>query len=178
MIVVGLGSNLTGEMFDSPRAVLAAALDAMPACGIIVKKLSRFYQSAPVPKSDQPWFVNAVAAVETGLSAKALLQALHGIEAGLGRKRRVRWEARIIDLDIITYHDQVMPSRQQWQQQKNDVSQRDLIIPHPRLDQRLFVLRPLRDICSDWVHPVTGENVSTLIKAVENTAEQSLQTII
>lgn len=172
MILIGLGSNLSGQQFETPRAVLEAALAAMPAYGIFVRKLSRFYTSEPVPKSDQPWFVNAVARVDTALGPQELLGKLHDIEAGLGRARRIRWEARVIDLDIIACDGRIIPSPEQR------AAPGDITIPHPRMHERLFVLRPLQDVCPDWVHPVLGKTVGELITAVENTAEQSLQTII
>lgn len=174
VILIGLGSNLSGEEFDSPKAVLEAALTEMTDCGITVTKLSRFYQSEPVPASDQPWFVNAVAAVETTLSAGDLLKRLHDIEATLGRRRRIRWEARIIDLDILAYHDQVLPSAAKWSERGQDVAAKEIIIPHPRLHERLFVLKPLSDICPDWTHPVLGTSVADFITIVEKQTDQGI----
>jgi len=171
MIFIGLGSNLSGQDFDNPREVAEAALRLMPAHGMAVKKLSRFYRSEPVPKSDQPWFVNAVTEIETKLTADHLLYKLHLIEADLGRERRVRWEARVIDLDIIAYHDQIIPSPALWPTGRGSDK---IIIPHPRLHERLFVLRPLMDICADWRHPVLGKTVKELISTVENKAEQEI----
>jgi len=160
MILIGLGSNLCGEEFDTPREVLEAALMEMAGCGIVVTKLSRFYESEPVPKSDQPWFVNGVAAVETELSAEDLLHELHHIEAHLGRERRVKWEARIIDLDILSYKNQILPSAELW-------PTGSIIIPHARMHERLFVLKPLMDICPDWKHPVLDKTAEELMGAVE-----------
>ncbi len=167
MIFIGLGSNLSGEVFDSPRDVLNAAIEEMPECGINITKISPFYETEPVPKSDQPWFVNAVVAVDTILSPPELLNVLHEIEANLGRERRIRWEARIIDLDIIAYDKQIYPSAAQWQEKPKDISAKDIIIPHPRMHERLFVLEPLRDICPDWHHPILEKTIAELIKAIE-----------
>lgn len=175
MILIGLGSNLGGVEFGSPRRVLEAALAEMPNRGIIVRELSCFYESEPVPKSDQPWFVNAVAAVETELSPAELLRCLHDIEADLGRKRRIRWEARIIDLDIIAYGEQILPSKALWSQKAKDITPDEIIIPHPRLHERLFVLKPLMDICPDWIHPVSGKTVAALMTHVEKGQQQTLQ---
>lgn len=169
MILIGLGSNLSGEEFASPREVLEAALKEMMTCGIAVKQRSRFYQSEPVPKSDQPWFINAVVAVETDLGPDELLYKLHEIEAHLGRQRRVRWEARIIDLDILAFKDQILPSPEIWGTLTDDIT-----IPHPRLHERLFVLKPLMDICPDWRHPVLGKTAGELVQIVEKETEQSI----
>ena len=175
MILIGLGSNLSGPEFGSPRRVLEAALAAMPDRGITVRYLSSFYESEPVPKSDQPWFVNAVAAVETELPPAELLHSLHDIEADLGRKRRIRWEARIIDLDIIAYGDQILPSLALWSQKAKDIAPNEIIIPHPRLHERLFVLKPLMDICPDWIHPVSGKTAAALMTHVEEDQKQTLR---
>lgn len=177
MILIGLGSNLTGGQFDSPRAVLEAALAKMSDRGIVVKKLSRFYQSEPVPISDQPWFVNAVAAVETELSPTDLLQELHEIESSLGRERRVRWEARVLDLDILAYHERIMPSPEVWlarhrQISAENVAPEEIVIPHPRLHERLFVLKPLMDIFPNWRHPVLAKTAREFTASVEDDAVQ------
>lgn len=174
MILIGLGSNLSGEEFDSPKAVLEAALAEMAGCDIVVTQLSRFYQSEPVPASDQPWFVNAVAAVETDLSADSLLKRLHEIEATLGRQRRVRWEARVIDLDILAFHDQILPSAAKWSESGQNIAAKEIVIPHPRLHERLFVLKPLSDICPDWTHPVIGKSVRDFMATVEKQADQGI----
>ena len=171
MILIGLGSNLCGEEFDNPQQVLEAAFVDMAHCGITIIKRSRFYESEPVPKSDQPWFVNAVVSIETELDPSALLHKLHKIEANLGRKRRIRWEARIIDLDIIAYQDRILPTAEQWP--AKDV-QNEIIIPHPRSHERLFVLKPLMDISRDWTHPVLGKTAEVLAQIVEKETDQGI----
>ncbi|MBL4802123.1 MAG: 2-amino-4-hydroxy-6-hydroxymethyldihydropteridine diphosphokinase [Emcibacter sp.] len=183
MILIGLGSNLAsnpdsnrgGQELSSPRQVLKAALKEMPTCGITVKQVSYFYESAPVPMSDQPWFVNGVAAVETALSPADLLEKLHEIEHDLGRKRHVRWEARIIDLDIIAYDDQILPSLTLWAIKAKDLIPDEIVIPHPRMHDRLFVLKPLMDICPDWTHPVLGKTVESMIGQASQDEDQSIR---
>jgi len=172
MILIGLGSNLSSGKYDHPRAVLVAALEKMADCGIEIKSLSPFYQAEPVPKSDQPWFVNAVAAVKTDLSPSGLLQELHQIEASLGRTRRTRWEARIIDLDILAYDDQIIPSPGVWRAQAKNTQATAMMIPHPRMHERLFVLKPLMDICPDWTHPLLGQTAADFILVAERKSQQ------
>ena len=87
MILIGIGSNLAGPGLPSPRETAAAALAELPRLGIVVQRCSRWYLSEPVPPSGQPWYVNAVAAVETRLSPMALLDALLGLEQRFGRRR-------------------------------------------------------------------------------------------
>ncbi len=113
--------------------------------------------------SDQPWFVNAVAAVETQLSAADLLALLHRIEDEFGRVRSVLNAPRLIDLDLLAFGRVVS-------------AQGAPILPHPRMDQRAFVLRPLVEIAPAWRHPVTGLGLTALIKALP--ADQEIRPIV
>jgi len=152
VILIGVGSNLPSPKFGTPLQTGEAALAELRRRGITVSRQSRWYESAPVPISDQPWFVNAVAAVETDLSPEALLSLVHEIEAEFGRVRRTRDEARILDLDLLVYNDLV--------------SQRPPVLPHPRMHQRSFVLLPLAELVPGWRHPVSGESIEQLIAAL------------
>jgi len=117
--------------------------------GITISSCSQFYQTAPVPASDQPWYVNAVIAVETGLDASALLKLLHDLESDFGRIRGIRNESRILDLDLLAYGDEIHAG--------------DMDLPHPRLHGRLFVLHPLCDIAPDWMHPILRKSARQLL---------------
>lgn len=151
MILIGIGANLPRLEFGGPRETCAAALQALEGRGIHVRRRSRWYRSAPVPASGQPDFVNAVAELETGLSPSALLAGFHWIEADFGRVRGLPNEPRIIDLDLLAYHD------------LSRAEPDGLVLPHPRLQDRAFVLLPLRDIDPTWRHPVLGDTVDVLI---------------
>ena len=113
--------------------------------GITVVRRSRWYMSQPVPPSDQPWYVNGVAAVETALAPPALLAALLAVEARFGRRRGAPNAARTLDLDLLDYDG------------TQCVSER-LALPHPRLHERRFVLAPLAEIAPRWRHPRLGED--------------------
>ena len=152
MILIGVGSNLPSPKFGTPLQTGEAALAELRKRGVTVYRQSRWYESAPGPVSDQPWFVNAVAAVDTDLSPEALLSLVHEIEAEFGRVRRTRDEARILDLDLLVYHDLV--------------TQRPPLLPHPRMHQRSFVLLPLAELAPDWRHPASGETIDKLIAAL------------
>ncbi len=154
MILIGLGGNLESARFGPPRRTLEAALERLESQGIHVLARSGFYLSAPVPASSQPWYVNAVARVETGLSPQALLAALLALEAEFGRSRTVLNAARVLDLDLLAYDDRVTPV------------DAHPALPHPRLTRRAFVLLPLAEIAADWRHPGTGAPVSALIAAL------------
>ena len=155
MIVVGIGANLAASRFATQRATCEAAvdrLDAEPDIRIVAR--SRWYESEPVPTSDQPWYVNGVMLVATDLTPEELLARLHAIEASFGRVRRVRNEARPLDLDLIDYAGQVRDGTA------------PPALPHPRAERRAFVLLPLRDVAPAWRHPVSGRSVSDLIAAL------------
>ena len=133
MILIGLGSNLPHPEIGAPALVLRAALAALHTrCGKI-RRVSRFLSTEPVPKSDQPWYQNAVCEIDSPLSSKDLLACLHEIEADFGRVRTVQNAARILDLDLLVYRGEVDPVGPP-------------ILPHPRMFERDFVMIPLADI--------------------------------
>lgn len=152
MIFIGLGSNLASEA-GPPAATIEAALAQFTLYGITVVERSPFYESEPVPRSDQPWFVNAVVRVETALAPDDLLMRLHAIEHSFGRVRRERNEARTLDLDLLDYDGLV----------RNDER---LILPHPRLHERAFVLKPLLDLDPSWRDPRSGRTAAEFLAAL------------
>lgn len=153
MILIALGANLPSR-YGSPAKTLLAAMDKIEELGVKVLGRSRIWVSAPVPASDQPWYHNAVISVRTAMRPEALMVLMQAVEADFGRVRTgVRNEARILDLDIVAYHDE-------------QVEDCELVIPHPRLSERAFVLYPLRDVAPDWTHPVSGLSVEALIDAL------------
>lgn len=139
MILIGLGANLASEKYGAPEQTLEAAIAAMPKYGIEIVKRSRWHQTEPVPKSDQPMFTNGVIAVETALNPYELLDALRQIESDFGRVRNgTRNEARVIDLDILTYNNQRIDNPP------------TLELPHPRMLERPFVMQPLLEVTLEW----------------------------
>ena len=154
MILVALGSNLVSAEFETSDILLEAALNSLEKKGIKVQMRSSWYRSAPIPASDQPWFVNGVARVETALAPQALLAVLHEVEAEYGRVRSRRNESRTLDLDLLAYDDQVIEEPG------------GLVLPHPRLQERAFVLLPLAEIAPEWRHPVSGETAAAMLEAL------------
>ena len=159
-ILIAIGSNLPSPEFGAPRATCEAALAELARRGLQIVRRSRWFESAPVPLSDQPWFVNGVAIVETSLPPGDLLALLHETERRFGRERREVNAARILDLDLIAYGDLVRTGAPP-------------LLPHPRLHERAFVLLPLADVAPEWRHPADGRALSAMIRALP--AEQSIR---
>ena len=166
MIILGIGANLPAPGHAGPRETCEAALRALDATGVRVLARSVWYRTAPVPVSDQPWYVNAVVAVDVGgRSADELMAVLHGVERAFGRVRSVRNAARTLDLDLLDFDGAVSAP--------GDTVE----LPHPRLHERAFVLLPLAEVAPDWRHPISGIGVAALIaalpddQAVERAAE-------
>lgn len=153
MILVALGSNLPHPDYGSPLQVCEAAVDALQQAGLRPVRRSRWFETTPVPASDQPNFINAVVqlAPESDLSPQNLLKELHKIEALFGRRRERRNEARLLDLDIIDFNGRVSEKDQ------------TPVLPHARMGERAFVLYPLRDVAPHWRHPAGGESIDDLI---------------
>lgn len=156
MIFIAAGSNLRFCGLDSQHIVLRA----FQAIGRIarLKRASSLYRTPAWPDPSDPPFVNAVAAIETGMAPEALLAALHAVEAGFGRRRSQRNAPRTLDLDLVAYHDARREAGPDGQ---------GLILPHPRLVDRAFVLVPLAEIAPDWRHPVTDERAAALASRID-----------
>ena len=151
LVYIGIGSNMGDKAGNCRRAVAEIASD--PKNHRV--QLSPLYRTEPVGKKDQDWFVNGVASFETSMLPGELLRFLLSVEARMGRIRGEKWGPRIIDLDILFYGDRV-------------VEEESLRIPHPRLQERKFVLVPLNDIAPDLVHPVLRKSISRLLSSLKS----------
>lgn len=148
---IGLGSNLGNRLENLTKAVELVDKDDSTS----VSNISKIYVSEPKYISEQPDFLNAVIKIETSRSPSDLLDLLHKIEVEIGRVRDKKNGPRLIDLDILFYGNEII---------KSD----NLEIPHPLLYERLFVLKPLMDVNSKYVCPVTGKTVSELLTITDD----------
>ncbi|GAD54222.1 LOW QUALITY PROTEIN: 2-amino-4-hydroxy-6-hydroxymethyldihydropteridine pyrophosphokinase [Limimaricola cinnabarinus LL-001] len=138
---------------------------------------SRLWRSPAFPAGIGPDFVNAVMVLETERDADDLLAELHRVEAAFGRERQTRWGPRSLDLDLLALDDLVLPDLAAWslwrdltpEAQARETPDR-LILPHPRLQDRGFVLAPLAEVAPDWRHPVTGFDVTQMRDALPTAA--------
>ncbi|MFZ5595699.1 MAG: 2-amino-4-hydroxy-6-hydroxymethyldihydropteridine diphosphokinase [Bacillota bacterium] len=161
-VVIGLGSNMGDK-----AANIKKALDLLGEKeGITLKGVAPLYKSEPVGYTDQDWFVNTVALFETDLTPRQLLELLMSIEGEMGRVRLIHWGPRIIDLDILLYGDRA-------------INEPDLIIPHPGMGERAFVLAPLADLLPDLVLPggVKVTDRAALVMKTQRVERYSQQTL-
>jgi 2-amino-4-hydroxy-6-hydroxymethyldihydropteridine diphosphokinase len=158
--LIGIGGNLESARFGPPRDTLSAALESLNTERIRILTRSGWYHTEPVPRSDQPWFVNAVASLTTELGAEDLLMMLQATERQFGRVRGEPNASRTLDLDILDYSGEVIDTT-------------SLVLPHPRLHERRFVLMPIAEIAPRWRHPILGLTAGQLLARLSS--EQQIE---
>ena len=175
-ILVGLGANYPGP-WGAPAQTIDRTLNSLDEKGVALVAVSKFYETAAVGRAGQPPYVNVVAAVETAMPPEALLRRLKQIERTAGRRGGSPWGPRTLDLDILDFKGRV----ENWRDgvpRFAPAGRRPLVLPHPWIEKRPFVLRPLLDVAPDWRHPVTKESALTLWQRVAHGWEgQVLRTL-
>ena len=157
---IGIGANLPARGFKTPLDTCCAAIETLTECGFEVTATSRWYESAPVPLSDQPWFINGVAECGVRKDASSTLTTLHQIESKFGRVRGEVNAPRVLDLDLLDFDGKISTGPA-------------ITLPHPRMHERAFVLLPMRDLAPTWAHPVLGLTIGDLIDFL--TPEQEIR---
>ncbi len=170
--LVALGANIPSR-FGSPRESLLAALRRIATSPLRVDRASQIYATPCFPKGAGPDYVNAAAVISGIADAHAVLKVLNSIELEFGRRRDRRWGHRTLDLDLIAFGDAVLPNAETylaWRDISPEIQRLrapdELILPHPRLQDRAFVLVPLLEIVPEWRHPVTGLNVEQMLDSL------------
>ncbi len=170
--LIALGGNLPSTA-GLPGETLLSALAALKDAGAELRAVSPFYATPCFPAGAGPDYVNAAAEIGMAGDARQMLDLLHRIEGMFGRERVQRWGRRTLDLDLIAQGQTVLPDlagHAAWRDlPPGDQMTRapdELILPHPRLQERAFVLIPLADIAPDWRHPVLGLTVRDMAAAL------------
>jgi len=156
---ISIGSNMGERLANCQRGIEGLVADGHS----VLVGTSAFYKTSPVDYSEQDWFVNAVVKIETALKPFELLDLLGSIEKAVGRVQNpIRFGPRVLDMDIILYADYVIETDR-------------LIIPHPRMHKRRFVLQPICDIDATIKHPVLGQDVRILLDSLGDDKQKVLE---
>ncbi len=167
--LLAFGANIRSAI-GGPADTIIAAQDELARAGVVFERRSRLFSTPCMPAGMGPDFVNSAAQVATDLAPEALLATLHRVEAAFGRVRAERWAARTLDIDLIAWGDAVRPdagTQTRWRELAPEAQARctpgGLILPHPRMQDRAFVLIPLAEVAGGWHHPVTGQSIAQML---------------
>lgn len=148
---IGIGSNLSAPKDRCLEAI--ERLDSQEEISVV--QCSALYETEPVGEVQQSWFINAVLCAKTSLSPLQLLHCLQEIELEMGRERVVKWGPRIIDLDLLFFANKIL-------------GHKELILPHPEVEHRRFVLAPMAEIAGDFIHPVARNSIRQLLEELQD----------
>lgn len=170
--VVAVGSN-EEHAFGGARAIVSGAPKALERAGLKLRAVSELFETPCFPAGYGPDFVNSVVLVETAKTPGEILLVLHEVEAEFRRERRQRWGPRTLDLDLIAVGRAILPDaarQEHWMKLPADEQARSapeqLILPHPRMQDRAFVLIPMAQLVPEWTHPATGKSVKQMVDAL------------
>lgn len=157
---ISIGSNIGNSLENCKKAISVLK----NTCSIQLSRISKFYKTEPVDYTDQSWFINAVIEIRTSLEPEQLFKTLKSIEKKAGRDENgIRFGPRLLDLDILFFNDETLETP-------------ELVIPHPRMHKRRFVLKPICDINPDFVHPVLLKKMKDLLEGLTDTGQEAIET--
>ena len=154
-IIISIGGNIKSKDGSHPIHVAKKAINCLEDYSIQVTNQSSWYETEPIPKSDQPNYFNCVVFAKTTLNELNVLNSLHDIENIFGRRRLTVNEDRVIDLDLIDYSNKIL-------------SNKEIVIPHPRAHQRRFVMEPLAELDKNWFHPILKINIKKILNGLND----------
>ena len=181
--LIALGSNISlGKAL--PLEIVKKAIIELVKIDINLVSLSRFYETPAYPEGSGPNFINSVVKAEANYSSQEMLKKLNQIEEKFERQRVARWGARTLDLDLLALKGQVLPSRkifQKWfdlsvSEQKKKIPS-ELVLPHPRIQDRAFVLSPILDIEPNWTHPILNKTALQLYGELPEQAKKNIKVV-
>ncbi len=182
-VLLAFGANLNSSA-GSPAETILESIELLKQTRLQFIATSRLFQTPAFPPSSGFDFVNAALLCTSDLEPREILAILHIVENKFGRERHQRWAARTLDIDLLAVGDQVLPDAETYsmwykltpeEQQKTVPDQ--LILPHPRLQDRAFVLAPLADVAPDWLHPVLNKTVAQLLADLPTSAMDGVRAI-
>lgn len=172
-VVIALGANQPSPA-GRPDQTILAAVAALSEKNISIQCVSRIFSTPAFPAGSGPDYANAAISGTTIATAQELLNILHKTEADFCRFRNDRWQARTLDIDLIAFEDAIRPNTQvlrQWMDMPLEdqvrLTPEELILPHPRLQDRAFVLVPMAEVAPSWRHPLTGKSVTEMLAALD-----------
>lgn len=182
-VLFSIGGNREVDTLRNIELQLAL-LPLLAESHIFPSIFSSFYRTPAYPAGIGNDFVNSILVAQTDISAEAVLHVCHQIEAEFGRERKIRWGERVIDIDIISYGNQILPDLsgfERWRdlpmERQREETPSQLILPHPRVQDRAFVLVPLCEVRPDWVHPVMKQSAQTLCTALPKAEREAVRPI-
>ena len=181
--LISFGANIPGP-FGDPVETLSLALEAFELENLSIKKKSRFYSSLAFPDPQKPTYVNGCLQISVNCDASDVLNSLKRIEKKMGRQQNFRWDSRICDLDLLSFDNQVTPSPKVFSywygmSLKNQMLEKpeELLLPHPRMQDRAFVLKPLLEFAASWTHPVFNITVKEMFDLLSEEERTSVKPI-
>jgi 2-amino-4-hydroxy-6-hydroxymethyldihydropteridine diphosphokinase len=181
LALVAIGGNIPSDVGEVSKTI-SESLKQFQMVGLNIRSISGFYKTPCFPAGAGPDYINAAVALTTQLTARETLDALHKIENSFGRQRIERWGRRTLDLDLVAYDNAVLPDRKtydHWRalpaETQASAAPDQLVLPHPRVQDRAFVLIPLADVAAGWVHPVLKTTISDMLAAQPDDARAEVR---